>query len=153
MSDDRRRAARGMVARFRALPVQDRRLFVEALPIVWLARLGLWLAPFRTLEGAAARIARSRRGAPEPPPGDAARVGWAVSSAARFAPRATCLTQALAAETLLRRRGHPVDVRIGVAREDDGRFLAHAWVVSHGRVVVGDHDLERYSTLTARREP
>jgi transglutaminase superfamily protein len=150
MTDDRRRDARGMMARFRALPPEDQRLFLGTLPVVWIARFGLWLAPFRILEGAAARIARSRRGAPEPAPGDAARVGWAVSSAARFAPGATCLTQALAAEALLRRRGHPVEVRLGVAREDDGRFLAHAWVVSHGRVVVGDHDLERYSPLAAR---
>jgi hypothetical protein len=152
MGDDRR-AVRGMVARFRALPLADRRLFLEALPIVWVTRLGLWLVPFRILQDVALRLAKARRGAPEPAPGDAERVGWAVSSAARFAPRATCLTQALAAEALLRRRGHPVDVRLGVAREDDGRFLAHAWVVSHGRVVVGDHELGRYAPLSARREP
>jgi len=49
MGDDRR-AVRGMVARFRALPLADRRLFLEALPIVWVTRLGLWLVPFRILQ-------------------------------------------------------------------------------------------------------
>ncbi len=53
-------------------------------------------------------------------------------------PRATCLPQALAAEALLRRAGHPADLRIGVAKTGPGRLLAHAWVECRGRVIVGD---------------
>lgn len=64
-------------------------------------------------------------------------IGWAVATAARRIPAATCLTQALAAQYLLRRRGLEADLRIGVARAAGEPLEAHAWVESRGQVVVG----------------
>ena len=61
-----------------------------------------------------------------------------MSHARRVVPAATCLPQALAAEALLTRGGLPADLRIGVMKEASGKLLAHAWVESDGRVVVGD---------------
>ena len=73
---------------------------------------------------------------------------WAVRTASRCVPAATCLAQALAAFVLMARRGHPVRVCIGVARGDGGRLEAHAWVESGGRIVFGGlADLGRYTTL------
>ena len=112
------------------------------------ARVGLLLTSFRRLRRSVERIAPPR-GTPDPTPGEADRIGWAVGSAARFVPDATCLPQALAAEAILRRRGHPADLRLGVTREA-GTVQAHAWVVSYGRVVVGDGDLERFAPLVGR---
>jgi len=44
--------------------------------------------------------------------------------------------------------GHPADVRIGVVKNETGGLIAHAWVESDGRVVVGDSsDLSRYARL------
>jgi hypothetical protein len=117
---------------------------------VWLARIGLWVVPFRALQRVAERLARPRSGSIDPPPGEADRLGWAVASAARFVPWACGLTQALAAKTLLARRGHPAEVRLGVARDEHGRFLAHAWVESSGRIVVGEHERERFTPLSSR---
>jgi len=108
-------------------------------------RLGLRLTTFRRLRDSVGRIARSR-GSPDPTPGEADRIGWAVGSAARFLPDATCLPQALAAEAILRRRGHPADLRLGVTRDANG-VEAHAWVESYGRVIVGDGELERFEPL------
>lgn len=45
-----------------------------------------------------------------------------------------CLEQSLALWWLLRRRGIAAELRIG-ARKHEGRFEAHAWVESGGRVV------------------
>ncbi len=51
-----------------------------------------------------------------------------VAIAANHGPyRATCLRQSLALWWLLRRRGIPAELRIGV-RKDDGDLKAHAWV-------------------------
>ena len=36
------------------------------------------------------------------------------------------------------RAGLPADLRIGVMKEASGKLLAHAWVESDGRIVVGN---------------
>jgi ABC-type molybdenum transport system ATPase subunit/photorepair protein PhrA len=53
----------------------------------------------------------------------------------------------LAGEVLLIRAGYSAQVRIGVAKDPAGKLEAHAWVESDGRVVIGDHDLHRFTTL------
>jgi hypothetical protein len=108
-------------------------------------RLGLWLLPFRVLNRAVARLARPARALTRQP---LERVIWSVHVASRFVPRATCLTQSLAAQILLARRGYPAALRLGVAREA-GQFDAHAWLESNGRVVIGNADLWRYTPMTA----
>lgn len=64
--------------------------------------------------------------------------------AARYVPRATCLTQALALQAMLGRAGTPSELRIGVARGKETEVDAHAWLECEGRVVIGDGQLERY---------
>ncbi|MFN3648526.1 MAG: lasso peptide biosynthesis B2 protein [Armatimonadota bacterium] len=48
----------------------------------------------------------------------------------------TCLPRALALFWLLRRRGIPAALRVGVCKEE-GALLAHAWVELHG-IAVGE---------------
>jgi len=62
-------------------------------------------------------------------------------------PAASCLTQALAAHLLLCRRGLTPQLHIGVAKDQRDRLIAHAWVESEGRIVVGGTDLQRYTPL------
>ena len=59
----------------------------------------------------------------------------------------TCLTQALAAEVLLRRQGYPSLLHIGVLRGEEGQLEAHAWLKSGDKVVIGGGELERYTPL------
>jgi Transglutaminase-like superfamily len=87
---DRSRASHAPV---RSHPPSDRILFLIALLTI-ASRVGLWLTSFRRLHRSLARIARPS-GSPDP--GEVDRIGWAVWSAARFGPGATCLPQALAA--------------------------------------------------------
>jgi hypothetical protein len=79
------------------------------------------------------------------------RVAWAVTVASRYVPAATCLTQALVTKLWLGRTGHHAIVRIGVARSEAGELLAHAWVESRGKVVIGGSvsSLRRYTPLAA----
>ncbi len=63
-------------------------------------------------------------------------------------PGATCLCSALALQRLLSSAGHPSQVHIGVARDATG-FMAHAWLVHDGVVVIGEEEHERYTRLTA----
>ena len=60
-----------------------------------------------------------------------------MSKAQRVVPQATCLPQALAAEAYYAERA-PAELQIGVKKTPSGKLAAHAWVVSDGRIVVGD---------------
>jgi len=112
---------------------------------------GLWVAlrllPFSFLRRGVERAAD----APSPSTADESTtqtVAWAIRAAGQFLPFATCLPRALAAHLLLRRNRCPSDLKIGVTRAPDDQFLAHAWVESTGRVVIGTlPDLARYIPL------
>lgn len=118
----------------------EQRLLVTALCWVACVRAGLWLLPFRILR----RLAEQAGRRPLAPVTDelvAARVAWAISTAARFVPRATCVTQAVAARLLLARRGLASEICYGVGQAG-GRVIAHAWLESGGRVIVGNQSLD-----------
>jgi len=133
--------------KFWSLSQRDRALLIQA--VVWLGvtRIALWLLPFRIVRRLLARAARPsspRRG----PATARRRLVWAVSAARRAVPYSTCLVQALAAEALFILHGHPADLRIGVVKNEAGGLIAHAWVESDGRVVLGNSsDFSRYAPL------
>lgn len=64
--------------------------------------------------------------------------------------RSMCLEKALAGRWMLRRRGIPSTMYVGMAKRD-GNFIAHAWLVGEGRTVTGA-STENYATLAAFRE-
>src|SRR5262245_39914548 len=90
-------------ARFRALNAAARGAVVEASALLAIIAVGLKVLPFTTVRVLLNRYAKAISPAPE---AEAARLIWAVKTASRRAPvRATCLTEALAADAMLRRRG------------------------------------------------
>jgi Transglutaminase-like superfamily len=137
--------------RLLALNPTERRLLVEAALLLAVIRLGLKLLPFRTFWGLFNRAARAPVGSPKAnflPD----RIAWAVTVAGpRVLGVRLCLSQALAVQLLLRRRGYHARLHLGVARGDLGQVQAHAWVESNGRVVIGGSasELERYTPLPA----
>ena len=131
------------VLTFLRLPPADRSLAIHAAGWLIAARVALWTLPFARVQALAAKVAR-RTGVPATAPG---RLAWAVETTARSIPKASCLTQALAAQVMLERTGEHPELRIGVAT-DQGSFEAHAWLELDGRPLVGDYDLDRYAPLT-----
>ena len=66
------------------------------------------------------------------------QVAWAVTAAAKRSPcGSTCLATALVGQALMWRHGHDARLRIGVRRDRNTEFGAHAWLEREGRVVVG----------------
>lgn len=129
--------------KFLHLTSSDRRLLLRAVMLLLLARLGLRLLPFQTLQRLLSRVEQAPR-----KPGNSGsvsrdRIVWAVSGAGRYVPT-TCLTQAMAACALLKREGYSAQLSLGVASENEGRLQAHAWVESDRKVVIGDLNLDRY---------
>ncbi|OLE12351.1 MAG: hypothetical protein AUI36_40270 [Cyanobacteria bacterium 13_1_40CM_2_61_4] len=119
----------------------ERRLLLHALFVVGVARVALWLLPLAMARRVVARIASTRTRMP------VGRFVWAVKVASRYLPRATCLTQALAAQALLARAGNESRVEIGVTKDAGQQFEAHAWVVCGNQVVIGGPDVGRYASL------
>ena len=128
------------------LPPVERRLLMRAWFLLLTVRLGLWLLPFRHQRRIWQRLAAAAPGG-APAAGEADRIAWAVSLAGRYVPRATCLTQALTVQTLLKREGIAAHLRLGVAKDDDGRVTAHAWLEQDGQVLIGGGRLEHYTAL------
>ncbi len=135
--------------RFLALPSRDRCLLVRAAFLVGSIRIGLCVIPFQGMRRILAWRMYSHVGQRTTAHSSLDRVAWAVRVASRYVPRATCLAQALAAHRLLEREGHPACLRIGVARNAEGLFQAHAWVESRGEVVLGGLATGRYTPLLA----
>lgn len=136
-----------MIRKWVNLPGIERRLFVRALPVVLAVRIALWVLPWRWTLSLTRRfsLARTRRA-----PGGVHEIVRAVDRAAARIPKATCLTRAIAASVMLGRRGAPASIRFGVARDAGGRFIAHAWVESEGRIVIGGTSSpRRYASFPA----
>lgn len=132
-------------------PPGSERLRQEATLVGWLARLGLWVLPFARMRS----FCDAWGPGGEPVPDLARRVGAAVDAAPRAVPSMTCLVKALTAHVLLRRRGLPSTIHLGMRPEAQVPRSAHAWVTSGGDVVVGG-DVSGHvplGTLTATEEP
>lgn len=137
----------GRLSKFAGLRHGDQALLVRTLLLVALIRLSLWILPFQFVRRSVARRARPRRRTGAGPVSPIEKVVAAIELTARYVPAATCLTQALAAEILLTRRGYAPELRIGVLRKE-GKFKAHAWVECAGKVVIGEvQDLAEFAAL------
>jgi len=122
---------------WRELPIRERALLarlVLLLPIVGgLLRLLGVQRTYRLLERSALNSS-----AVHPDDGSripAERLGRLVGIASRNGPySATCLRQSLVVWWMLRRRGLPAELRIGVAKDQEHMY-AHAWVELSGQVI------------------
>jgi Transglutaminase-like superfamily len=137
---------------FRTLPPAERCLVVRAALLLGVMRLGLRLLPFRALWRLLNRAARVPLALPAANDFSPDRIAWAVRVASpHVIGSKPCLVQSLTVHLLLRRRGYPARLHLGVARGEGGRVEAHAWVASNDRVVIGGSasDLQRYTLLLA----
>lgn len=138
--------------KFFSLPVRDRLLLAEAVFALAAVRLGLALVRFQRLLTSVekASVHFRERQLDERPP--ASRIVWALDAASRRVPLVnSCLPRALAARFLLVRWGYPAELSIGVAKNNDGKLEAHAWVETLGRVVIGESPPGYFSPLAVSK--
>lgn len=134
-----------LLRKFRSLNPGERRLLLQTALVVAFSRVGLFVLPFGRLKDYLAGRASNHPIREDIP---IAHLVWAVRTAAIYIPRATCLTQVLAAKYQLERSGRRSRIHIGVA-SDNGRFLAHAWLECEGKTILGGGVADRYAHLTA----
>jgi hypothetical protein len=139
-------------------PMADRMLVVRAMVLhLAVAAVVRVMSPRRVIAWLTARyVLPFRRPVREAQPlrNESARVVWAVRTATHLVPAGkTCLTEALTAQCLLRRRGADAALRIGVARATDAGapLTAHAWLEQAGRIIMGGETADGYEPLPLAR--
>ena len=140
------------------MPWSEKTLAAEAIVMLAAARI---LIRFGSERDLVSRIGGTRvAGAPDEACSSQAgmcgeckgvRIGAMLERVARHTRwRSMCLEKALAGRWMLRRRGIPSTMYVGMAKRG-GSFVAHAWLVGEGRTVTGA-STENYATLAAFRE-
>ena len=123
------------LSRFLQMTKRQRLLLLEATLMLGLARLMLSTVPFGRIVPWLERMPD----ASEPDTAAVQEVRQAVTIAARNVPwNAVCLPQAMAAKAMLARRGQGSALHLGAGPADADGFMAHAWLVAGGEIVVGE---------------
>lgn len=128
----------------------DYGLLAEAAGWLVAARLAVLVVPFRILSPRLGTHMAESPAEDDDRRGETLRrVGWALRAISRHVPwRSACLEQGLAGKMMLRRRGVPNTLYLGVARDPSARVQAHAWLRSGGLVVSGADGRERFTVVS-----
>lgn len=124
---------------------QDKKLLIKTWLLIWTVKVLLWILPFqktqKIIDGLASRP-------PDNYKSDLSleRLIWAVQVTSSYVPGSNCLTNAITGHILLSRENYPNQLRIGVAKDDQGHLEAHAWLESGNRTVIGGSE-EEYQTI------
>ncbi len=121
------------LARVLSLSGSEALFLCHCLLVVATVRLGLTLFSYNRVRGMVTRLNAHQCASM----GELRLVAWGVAAAARFVPRASCLTQALSGQYILARQGNASNIRIGIERGTGEQLKAHAWLVSDNHVVLG----------------
>ena len=114
---------------------------MRAVPALFIIKIKLRLVSFGNLYRAVERrcqsLERAWNASPHARP-STDDIAWAVVAAYRFVPGGdNCLARALAAKLMLARFGYRSELRVGALKNDDEDFIAHAWLETEGRIIVG----------------
>ncbi len=135
------------LSKLRGLSRREKRLIFSAWLLMLGLRLSLWLNPSQTIHRIQRRSAFRHNVVHFP----VYQLLWAIQFSSFFVPRATSLSQGLAAKVMLSRFGYDSKLHLGVAKEDE-HFEAHAWLTHHGQVILGDvEDLSRYRPMSSAK--
>jgi len=138
---------------FVRLPVEDEWLLIKSFLLLGVVRISLFVLPFSSVRWLLLQWKRRTVRADRLDLNHIRKVTWAIKAASRYVPRASCLTQGISVVLLLDQLGQLAHLKIGVAKGTSQNLVAHAWVESHGRIVLGnDPNPSYYTVLTPLRE-
>ena len=128
---------------------RDYQLLLTTTIVLGLIRLGLWLLPFRSLYQYLKKLSPTSTQLPEADWIVTRKVVWSVNAVAERMPiPAKCLARALTTQLLLAQQGYRTELRIGVAKNEQEKLEAHAWVESKGEIIIGRLvDISKYTLL------
>ncbi len=144
-----------LAAKWRGLDWAHRFTLLEAAWTLAAAQAAVRLLPFRWLTPRLGRLGDPGINPPLTPEQaqQAQRVGWAVRVLARYLPwDARCLAQAIAGKWMLKRRGLPSTLYLGVDRGQEQWLEAHAWLSCGDEILTGEPQHTRFKVIAAFSE-
>jgi hypothetical protein len=140
--------------KFLGLTAADRRLLLEAAVWLGVARLAILVLPFRRVAQCLGRhMARSPEEAGAAPADLLDRISWAVATASRHLPwDCLCLVQAMAGKAMLKRRGVPSTLYLGLAKAGEAQLQAHAWLRCGERILTGWQGMGEFAVIATFAE-
>lgn len=126
--------------RFMQLEEGERWLIVESACYLVCARLAVGVMPPRTLLALGRLDSAQEQPADTALPPEVVPALRALETSTRRMPFANCFTRALALRMLLANRDIPTELHIGVRKDEEGRFAAHAWLTWRERILLGGED-------------
>ena len=139
---------------FLSLAPADRILLVEAGFWLGVARLTILTLPFRWIKrgwGEHKALLAEKSGAA--PQELLERVSWAVATASQHLPwDCLCLAQAMAAKAMLKRRGIPSTLYLGLAKDGAAQYQGHGWLTCGEQVLTGQQGMEEFTAIATFTE-
>jgi hypothetical protein len=81
------------------------------------------------------------------------RVSWAVATASRNLPwDCLCLAQAMAGKAMLKRRGIPSTLYLGLAKDGAAQSQGHAWLKCGEKILTGQQGVEVFTVIATFAE-
>jgi len=137
--------------KWRRRPWRDRCVVMEAMAWLGLARAAVLTLPFKRIAPyLGARMALAPEKLPDKWVEEARRVAWAIRAAAARTPwRSNCLAQGIAGKAMLRRRGIPSTLYLGMAKGQDATepLAGHAWLRCAARIITGPAGHKRFTII------
>ena len=135
------------VRTWRRSTFRQRRLLLEASIYSVTIRLLLNAVPFRLI---APRLRLSHEQQNDVNSNLLQQVGWIVEKVGRFFKwRNVCLVNAIVAKLMLRRRGVPSTLFLGLAKDARRNLKAHAWLTVDEFVITGGPHHTQYVVMTS----
>jgi len=142
------------IIKFFKLNPQEKKLLIEALYFLFISQLMIKFVPFRKISKILGKpekeecIVSKKEENPE-----GCKELEQISKIVRLAANgifwdSKCLARAIAVKKLLKRRKIRSTVFLGVAKGEENKLLAHAWVSSGGRIITGENGIEKYHVIT-----
>jgi len=136
--------------KFAQLSKPERHLLIEAFMLIGTIKLTLMMLPFKTVRRLLNKAISAAQEAQPADPSFIRMAVWSVDVASSYVPRTkTCLPRALTVQMLLGRRGYPVQLHLGVARDEMGGLKGHAWVEYQGQAIIGGEQELAFIPLSA----
>ncbi len=132
---------------FIKLKMKDKLLLLEAFLFLGMARLLLLTKECKEI---APRLEKHAQGDGnwETQVKKAKKVGWAVRLMCKHTVwQSKCFVQAIATKKMLNRRHIKGKIYLGVAKDENGGLIAHAWIKSCGMILTGARGMERFTVV------
>lgn len=104
---------------------------------MWMVRVRLWIYTYHKTKRLCERQTALKLHASYSNQIDRNKILKLVNTVSRFVPKATCLTKALVAHTILKQFDFESRLFVGIKKNDDSSFEAHAWLQDDRSIIFG----------------